>query len=88
MGEQMAKIIKQWHSEARERKKKQEKYLPCTPRSCLYIGSANGFSSLRRPTPVYKEEIIRGEQEEPSTSSRSGAPSPMAWLEMPTLRRE
>lgn len=72
------KAMAQWSEGEKE---ETGKIFTCTPRSCLYMGSAKGFSSFRRPTsipeesinhlhPIYKEEIIREEEEEPSTSSR------------------
>ncbi len=98
--EQMAKIIRQWHAEVRERRKKQEQFFQ-SPRTSLSTEwsprriSANEFSSFLRPTSVPSYNIHRGEiveeeeenivREEAAGSSRR--PSRAVQLELPTVRR-
>uniref|UniRef100_A0A2N9FCS0 MLO-like protein n=1 Tax=Fagus sylvatica TaxID=28930 RepID=A0A2N9FCS0_FAGSY len=98
--EQMAKIIRQWHAEVRERRKKQEQFFQ-SPRTSLSTEwsprriSANEFSSFLRPTSVPSYSIHRGEiveeeeenivREEAAGSSRR--PSRAVQLELPTVRR-
>lgn len=94
--EQVAKIIKEWHAEVRERRKKQEQCLP-SPRTSLSaewsFKSGNPAESSRPKLHeiIYssnvgeitevQENIVRDE------ASSSRGPSRPVMLEMRTLRR-
>ncbi|KAE8099554.1 hypothetical protein FH972_017529 [Carpinus fangiana] len=71
--DQMAKIIKQWHGEVRERRKKREQFF-LSPRTSLSAewsprrSSANEASSILRPTSllsdsIHKREIVEEEED-------------------------
>ncbi|XP_050242919.1 MLO-like protein 3 isoform X1 [Quercus robur] len=97
--EQMANIIRQWHADVRERRRKQQLFLQ-SPRTSLSAEwsprrvSATEFSSFLRPTSVpsdsiRKREILEEEEimrEEAASSSTR--PSRPVTLELSTVRRE
>ena len=100
--EQMANIIKQWHTDVRERRRKQQPFLqsPGTSLSAEWSPrsvSASEFSSFPRPTSVpsdsiRKQEILEEEEEEEimreEAAGSSTRPSRPVTVELSTVRRE
>ena len=100
--EQMANIIKQWHTDVRERRRKQQPFLQSpgtslspewSPRSV----SASEFSSFPRPTSVpsdsiRKQEILEEVEEEEimreEAAGSSTRPSRPVTVELSTVGRE
>ncbi|KAF5475893.1 hypothetical protein F2P56_007650 [Juglans regia] len=66
--EQIANIIRQWHAEVRERRKKQELFIPSPARKSLSTEwsprrsstSAHGVSSFQRPRYMRSDSINKG----------------------------
>ena len=100
--EQMANIIRQWHADVRERRRKQQLFLQ-SPRTSLSAEwsprsvSASEFSSFPRPTSVpsdsiRKQEILEEEEEEEimreEAAGSSTRPSRPVTVELSTVRRE
>uniref|UniRef100_A0A5B7CAK7 MLO-like protein n=1 Tax=Davidia involucrata TaxID=16924 RepID=A0A5B7CAK7_DAVIN len=99
--EQIAKIIKQWHAEVRDKRKKQEQSLQ-SPRTSLSTdwsirNSPTDFSSHTRPTLVPAETndlSNRGEITEEqddivqASDGSSKGPYRTTMLEFPTVKRE
>ncbi|KAK9985478.1 hypothetical protein SO802_030429 [Lithocarpus litseifolius] len=98
--EQMANIIRQWHADVRERRKKRELFLQ-SPRTSLSAEwsprrvSATEFSSFPRPTSVPSDSIRKGkileEEEEIMREEAAGSstrPSRPVNVELSTVRRE
>ncbi|XP_050242918.1 MLO-like protein 3 [Quercus robur] len=101
--EQMANIIKQWHTDVRERRRKQQPFLqsPGTSLSAEWSPrsvSASEFSSFPRPTSVpsdsiRKQEILEEVEEEEEIMREEAAgsstrPSRPVTVELSTVRRE
>ncbi|XP_059427842.1 MLO-like protein 3 [Corylus avellana] len=102
LDDQMANIIKQWHSDVRERRKKQEQFF-LSPRTSLSAewsprrSSANEVSSFLRRTSLlsdstHNNEIVEEEEEEKvvkeDAAGSSIHPFRAAMLELPTVRRQ
>ncbi|KAK9290353.1 hypothetical protein L1049_008521 [Liquidambar formosana] len=99
--EQIAKIIKQWHAEVREKRKKQEQYLR-SPRTSLSTDwssrsrSPAEFSPIRPSTSMPSEsvhfsnkgKITEEEEREKDCAGSSKHPSQAVMLELPTVRRD
>ncbi|KAK3226481.1 hypothetical protein Dsin_006343 [Dipteronia sinensis] len=99
--ENMCKIIKPWHAQVRERRKKQKQQSLQSPRTSLLAewGSKRGSptaessSSLARPTLMLNESIHSANKgkiiEEEASTSRgpSTSPSPSFRLELQPVRR-
>lgn len=99
--EQMANIIRQWHADVRERRRKQQLFLQ-SPRTSLSAEwsprrvSATEFSSFLRPTSVpsdsiRKREILEEEDDEIVREEAAGSstrPSRPVIVELSTVRRE
>lgn len=98
--EQMANIIRQWHADVRERRKKQQLFLQ-SPRTSLSAEwsprrvSATEFSSFPRPTSVPSDSIRKGEilEEEDEivreeAAGSSTRPSRPVIVELSRVRRE
>lgn len=64
--EQIANIIRQWHAEVRERRKKQELFMPSPARTSLSTewsprrSSPHGVSSFQRPRYMRSDSINKG----------------------------
>ena len=97
--EQMANIIKQWHTDVRERRRKQQPFLqsPGTSLSAEWSPrsvSASEFSSFPRPTSVPSDSIMKREileEEEIIREEAAGSstrPSRPVIVELSTVRRE
>ncbi|KAI9154435.1 hypothetical protein LWI28_026271 [Acer negundo] len=96
--EKMCKIIKQWHAQVRERRKKQEQQSLQSPRTSFLaewsskkcIPTSESSSSLARPTSMLNKSIRslnKGKIKEAGTS-RGPSPSPSLRLEMQLVRRD
>lgn len=99
--EQMANIIRQWHADVRERRRKQQLFLQ-SPRTSLSAEwsprrvSATEFSSFLRPTSVpsdsiRKREILEEDDDEIVREEAAGSstrPSRPVIVELSTVRRE
>ena len=97
--EQMANIIRQWHADVRERRRKQQLFLQ-SPRTSLSAEwsprrvSATEFSSFLRPTSVPSDSIMKREileEEEIIREEAAGSstrPSRPVIVELSTVRRE
>ncbi|TXG58528.1 hypothetical protein EZV62_016357 [Acer yangbiense] len=95
--EKMYKIIKQWHAQVRERRKKQEQQSLQSPRTSFLAEwspkrrspTSESSSSLARPTTMLNKSIHsvnKGKIKEEAGTSRG--PSPSLRLEMQLLRRD
>lgn len=99
--DQTANIIKQWHAEVRERRKKQEQFF-LSPRTSLSTewsprrSSANEGSSILRPTSllsdsIHNQEIVEEEEDKVVKEDAAGSsihPLRAVMLELPTVRRQ
>ncbi|KAK2658003.1 hypothetical protein Ddye_011055 [Dipteronia dyeriana] len=96
--EKMHKIIKQWHAEVRERRKKQKQQSlqsPCTSllserSSKMGSPTAESSSSLARPTWMLNKSIHsanKGKIKEEASTSRGPSPSP-SLFSSPSFRLE
>ncbi|KAL4605364.1 hypothetical protein ACB092_09G023500 [Castanea dentata] len=98
--EQMANIIRQWHADVRERRKKQQLFLQ-SPRTSLSAEwsprrvSATEFSSFPSPTSVPSDSIRKGkileEEDEIVIEEAAGSstrPSRPVIVELSRVRRE
>lgn len=94
--DQMAIIMKQWHAEVRERRKKQEQFFASPARTSLSTewsprrSSVNEVSAFLRPTSLPSDSIHKGEivEEDEEAVGSSRRPSRAVILELPTIRRQ
>ncbi|XP_062168123.1 MLO-like protein 3 [Alnus glutinosa] len=94
--DQMAIIMKQWHAEVRERRKKQEQFLASPARTSLSTewsprrSSVNEVSAFLRPTSLPSDSIHKGEivEEDEEAVGSSRRPSRAVILELPTIKRQ
>lgn len=97
--DQTAKILKQWHAEVRERRKKQEQFFvsPRTSLSTEWSPMRTSVNSLLRRTSlpsdsIHKGEIVEEEEEEKVVKEEavdsSRHPSRAVVLELPTIQRQ
>ena len=94
--EKMYKVLKQWHAQVRERRKKQEQQSLQSPRTSFLAEwsprgrspTSESSSSLARPTTMLNKSIHSVNKGKIKEAGTSRGPSPSLRLEMQLLRRD